>query len=742
VSENAPNRELIPLREPPPGRPVGASQPCAACGLLLDPLRAPRVLVFDDGFRFLCCDECLHAFRQGHRHRRKRTPTPLSSTTPLATPAGRTPSGRQIPPAVLPPSEERAHAPWAAVALVVLSMLVGLGGDRPTLALVSAVLTTAACGLALWTSRESARVVGLLGWAVGPAGAITAAGWAWYAVSTGEGGWLGVQGAALAAGAMVARAFLDRESRKPIEHSVYRLVQNLPARVHVPVKSATDPLAMSMELADADAVRTGEEVVALRGNTLAVDGVVQAGECQVIPYPGASTPIRRTVGNPVLAGAKLVDGAVRVLATRVGDDRALVRVAHFGTRRDREPSPLSRAGELVSRWGALATLGLALGVLVVAEGGGFTAPVAAAAAVLLSAPLLSLRRVAEAPLQAAAATAGARGIVYRSGDALDTVGRVTGVAMSPYGTLTAGRPEVVEFHPLDHGDLQNLIAMAAAAERAAGSHAIARAVDGFARDQRVPVVDVRRPVHHPGQGVTAISPDGQPLVIGSRRLLLDEGISVAVADAEAARAEAAGRTPIFVAQGGRVRAVMTIEDELRVGARPAIQRMFDMGLEVVLLTGDQRGAVQRLAAALDVEHIKGELLPEERGQQVQNMREAGGVVAAVGWPGPDDAALAAADAAIVLGAAGGPAGEKAAALVSDDVRDAAAALFIARAARDASQRAAGVATAAFATIVAAAAAGLIVPGVAALFAVAVDSYCLRAGPRLLRRIALRLPART
>ncbi|MDD9933227.1 MAG: hypothetical protein OXT09_06475, partial [Myxococcales bacterium] len=107
-----------------------------------------------------------------------------------------------------------------------------------------------------------------------------------------------------------------------------------------------------------------------------------------------------------------------------------------------------------------------------------------------------------------------------------------------------------------------------------------------------------------------------------------------------------------------------------------------------------------------------------------------------------DDALSAADAAIVLRAAGGTAGERAGALVSDDVRDAAAALFIARAARDGSLRAVALASIAFATIVAAAAAGLIVPGIAALLAVGVDAYCLRAGARLLRRIALRLPART
>jgi Cu+-exporting ATPase len=550
-----------------------------------------------------------------------------------------------------------------------------------------------------------------------------------------------MEGAALAAAAIVARAWLDRRAREPLERALSELVK-LPSRVHVPVASTTDPLAMSMQLAEAQTVRTGEEIIAMRSETLAVDGVVQAGEASVRPHPGATTPLRRAPGDPMLAGAVVVEGAVRVLATRVGDERSLVRLARLASVRDRAPAPLARTIDVVTRFGGGGALVVVAAIVLLVKDAGSSAPFAAASAVLLAAPLLALRRATESPLRAAAATAGARGIVYHSAAALDRLGRVTTAAMSPHGVLTENWPVVVEFHVLDGSPADGLIAMAAAAEGAAGEHPIARALALFAADRAVPEVEVRRPVHHPGKGVTAISPQGQPLVIGSRRLLLEEGISVAVADAEAAHAEAAERTPIFIALDGRVRAVMTLHYELRVGARAAVQRMFDLGLEVVLLTGDQRGAVQAIAAGIDVEHVKAELLPEERGQQVRSLRDAGGVVAALGRPGEDDAALAAADAGVVLGAAGGSAAERAVALVGDDVRDAAAALWIDRAARDASHRAVLIATLAFALVVAAASASLIAPGVAAMIAAAVDAYCLPTGARLLQRIGRRLPARS
>ncbi len=736
TADDSRGRELPPLSSPPESRPRAPSEPCEGCGSLLDPLRAPRVLAFEDGYRFLCSAECERDFRLGARQRRAPTPVSQRAATLHQTP--KTGSARVVPLAFPPLHAQPGRGLWLGLGGVSAALVLGFFAGSPALATGSAVCSCLAAGAALWTAAPVLKRGGWLSFGLGPAGAMLAALSARAGLDSGSTGWLGLEGAALAALAVVARAWLDQQAREPVEAAVHRLVLKLPARVHVPVASASDPLAMALQLVEVESIRTGEEVIAMRGETLAVDGVVRAGEARVLPYPGATAPVRRAEGDCVLAGAIVVEGGLRVLASRVGDDRSLMRITRFGDRHQRDGAPLSRLSAAVAQWGGVATLALALAVALL----GPASPLAAAASVLLAAPLLSLRRAAEAPLRAAAAMAAARGIVFHSAGALDAAGRASVVAMSPHGVLTESRPEVVELHALDLVDSDALIAVATAAERATGNHPIARALERFSGERGLPDLEVRRPVHHPGKGVTAISPQGQPLVIGSRRLLLEEGVSVAAADAEAARAEASERTPIFIALDGRVRAVMTLHYEPRVGARPAVQRMYDLGLEVVLLTGDQRGAVQALGAGLDIEHVKAELLPEERGHEVRSLRDAGGTVVALGRPGEDDSALAAADAAIVLAAAGGAATEHAVALVSDDVRDAAAALFIARAARDSAWRAAGVAGAAFALVVAAAAAGLIVPGIAAVIAVAVDAYCLPAGTRLLRRIALRLPERS
>jgi soluble P-type ATPase len=165
---------------------------------------------------------------------------------------------------------------------------------------------------------------------------------------------------------------------------------------------------------------------------------------------------------------------------------------------------------------------------------------------------------------------------------------------------------------------------------------------------------------------------------GNRHALLNAGVSVAVADREAQRAEAMGRTVVFLAVGGRVRALFVLEDPVRAEARAAVQTLIDLGVEVVLLAGDHRTTVESLARPLDITHIKAELTSEERAHEVTRLRDAGVGVAVVGRAPDDELALATSDVALTLDAAGGV-HEGDIAVGSDDLRDAADALVLASA---------------------------------------------------------------
>jgi P-type E1-E2 ATPase len=170
--------------------------------------------------------------------------------------------------------------------------------------------------------------------------------------------------------------------------------------------------------------------------------------------------------------------------------------------------------------------------------------------------------------------------------------------------------------------------------------------------------------------------------VGGRALMLEEKIGVAVADGRVTELEAQGRSVLLVALGDRLVGLIALMDGLRPGARAAVQKLLDSRIEPVLLSGEARETCETIARALDIEHVRPEVLPADRGPEVRALAEGGSVVAVVGHPQRDDGSLGAADVAVAMGSAGSTPGEWSVSLASDDVRDAATALPIPHAARE------------------------------------------------------------
>ena len=629
---------------------------------------------------------------------------------------------------------------WAAAISALGAAVAAWPGLVAGGAVVSASLSALSAALVLYNTWPARPDLGWLGWAAAPGGVVAAALGSYLVLLEGHGSWWGLEGASAAALLLAARLWLERRCNRPVARTLASVVEQLPSTARVPAVAGMASSDTELRPVPAESLRTGQEIVALEGDVVAVDGVVKAGGALALLHPGASTPVPRKQGDPLLAGARIVSGAVRVMATRVGPQRALVRPQRYGDGAARDGAVVAQRAYQLARWGGALVWLAAASIWLVVEPAGFSTPLCSAAAVLIAAPLSALRSGTSVSLVAAGAAAGLRGIVFQDARALERAGLVSVAAIFPHGTLTKGKPEVAELLALHGADADEIVALAAAAEAEARGQPIAMAILRFAERRGVTPTAVRRVNVLPGRGLTALAPGGEELIVGNRRLLLDEGVSVAMADAEAVRFEASGDTSLFVALGGQLRAVLSLHDPVRPGARAAIQRMLDLGIEVVLLSGDQRGTVEALGRGLDVAHVKAELLPEERAQEVTRLGSTGDRVAAFGHPGTDDAALAAAEVPIVLGAAGGAAGEHAIALVSTDFRDAAAALWIARLARNEAQRAVRTALGSFVLALTAAGVGVLTPAAAALLAALTDTHAARVGARLLGRVALRLPA--
>ena len=715
-----------------PARPRAELLPCPACGKPTDALRAARIVLLDDRTHFLCSVACRDAFRRGERTHQRETPPPPRPSVPDRVREATRPR-IDLPSAPRPQAPPTRPPPLLAGFFAVLALALAPFASIWAAAIASAALSMAAALAALAHGASMRKQVGTLAWAVGPAGVALAAIAALVARNDHVESWSAFLGAGLAALAIVVRVGLDSRAREPIAALLHALLGHLPARVRIP---AGDPDELRYEEVPTKRIRTGEEILSIEGEVVGVDGVIQGGEASVLLHPGTSSASTRSVGDPILAGARVIRGAIRLLSTHVGPERALVRLTRFGTA-ERDGASIVRLADRVTRIGGIFALLFAVGGLALTGNPGLAGRLAAAAAVLIAAPLLSARRCAEAPLVTAAAAAARRGILFPDPRTLEKAGRVATTALCASGTITEGTCEVVDLHLVGEGDAAELLGLVAGAQEP-HDHRFARAICDYARARDVQFVAVRRSQIQSGRGVTAQTREGA-LVIGNRGLLLEAGVSVALADAEAARAEERGQTALFIGLAGRVRGVLAIREEMHVGSRAAVQRMFDQRMEVVLLSGNHRTTMEAVAKHLDVTHVKAELLPRERGAEVKRLRESGGVVGVVGRTDGDRDAIEAADVAVILGEAGGPGRPGAITTTSRDVRDAAAALWIARAARSEAVRGVLLAVGAGAPLVAGAAMGWIAPGVAALFSVGIDAFALPVGSRLLRRIDRRIP---
>jgi Cu+-exporting ATPase len=269
-----------------------------------------------------------------------------------------------------------------------------------------------------------------------------------------------------------------------------------------------------------------------------------------------------------------------------------------------------------------------------------------------------------------------RGISYRSPADWDRAGDVSIAAFCARGTVLLGEPELADLESIGKMSAEQVLSLAAGAE-SASSHPVAAAVRRAASARRIRPNAVRSPVVQPGLGVSAIAASGEPLLVGSRALMLREKVSVALAEQKITDIESHGREVLLVASGGKLAGVIGLQDGLRPGARAAVQHLLDAQVEPVLLSGDSRETCEAIGRALDIEHVRAETLAEDRAREIERLSQGGLTVAVIGRSRPDESALSAAHVAVAMPSPGAS-GEWAVMLASDDVRDGALAISLAR----------------------------------------------------------------
>ena len=644
--------------------PYEPSVPCARCARGVDPLRAACVSAYDEGLHYFCSRACSDAHREAEaRHAERVAQGAARSAT--ATVSSRAPVDA-VARRVEPSPSSTPLWPLLATALALgLGYLPFAGAPR-----IAALLLVGVAALFASQTSRTRRDGGVVSWLEAPLGIALLA-----LASLLEERPMLLLAAGLGSALMWTQERALERAHSTLAAKREELAARLGAHVRVLVPGTSERVERPVT-----ALRSGDELDVETAQVVPADALVLAGEAEVLPYPDAREALPRRPGDALLAGALVASGSLRLRALRVGDDRTLFRALDDSDSGPGLTRVLAWAAAARLTWVAAASLvPAAIIALVSAERA--AEALANFATALLALPTLLAARGAHMPWRSAQRWAAARGLCFRDFLALDKASRIDTVALRVEGALVPRTYTLVELCPLSTSHTpQALLQLALSAESAAAEHGIARAIRAYAEPLGVRPTALRRLAYTKGRGITALTDGDGGLVLGNREALLSAGVSVAVADREAQRAEVAGRRVVFLALGGHVRALLVFEQSVRPEARVAMQSLFDLGLEVELVSGDHRGTVEAIARPLDVLHVKAELSAAQRAAEIKRLRDGDARVAAMGLLPNDEALLGAAELALCLDAAQ-LAGERELTSASRDLRDGAAAFAIARAAR-------------------------------------------------------------
>jgi len=408
------------------------------------------------------------------------------------------------------------------------------------------------------------------------------------------------------------------------------------------------------------AVRFGDEVVVRPGERIPVDGVVVAGESAVDEsmLTGESMPVEKRTGDAVIGATINGTGAFHYHATSLGADSVLARIVRLVRDAQATRAPIQALADRVSAVFVPVVMQIAIVTFVVwfvaldAPGGGVTAGVrafAAAIAVLVIACPCAMGLAVPTAVMVATGRAAQEGLLIKGGAALQRAGDVRTVVLDKTGTVTAGKPVVTDVVPVRGARWASadVVRLAASVERAS-EHPLAAAIVGHAEspDALLDVTDFRSTTGHGAQGTVA----GERVAIGNAALMAALGVDVAPLADDTTRLTDDAKSLVYVAVNGALAGVIAVADPVRPTSRAAVARLRAMGLDVVMLTGDNARTATAVARAAGIDRVVAGLLPEGKVAEIERIkRERGHAVAMVGDGVNDAPALARADVGMAIG---------------------------------------------------------------------------------------------
>lgn len=401
-----------------------------------------------------------------------------------------------------------------------------------------------------------------------------------------------------------------------------------------------------------DQVQVGDLVRVRPGQKIPVDGRVVEGQSWVDEsmLTGESLPVAKKVGDQVVGASLNQQGSLIVETNKVGQDTTLAQIIHLVQAAQGSKAPIAQLADRVSAVfvPVVMTLALVAGLAWYLIGGqSWAFALTISIAVLVIACPCALGLATPTAIMVGTGKGAEQGILIKSGTALEMAHQVNAVVLDKTGTLTQGQPQVTDVLPLTGWTPDQLLALAAAAE-VNSEHPLGQAIVAGARERELALPEVSDFQSLTGFGIQ-VRLDQVTYYLGNRRLMQEQGLDLGQADDQAAALAAGGKTPIYVGTREELLGLIAVADPLKETSPEAVRRLKAMGLQVIMLTGDNAKTAQALAAEAGIDQVISDVLPADKAQVVADLQAKGLKVAMVGDGINDAPALAQADVGLAIG---------------------------------------------------------------------------------------------
>jgi Cu+-exporting ATPase len=398
-------------------------------------------------------------------------------------------------------------------------------------------------------------------------------------------------------------------------------------------------------------VEVGDVVRVRPGEKIPVDGEVIEGYTSVDEsmLTGESIPVEKKTGDQVTGASLNKNGTITFRATRVGSDTALAQIIRLVEQAQGSKAPIAQLADVVSGYFVpiVMLIALAAGAAWLISGQSVAFSMSIFTAVLVIACPCALGLATPTAIMVGTGKGAENGILIKGGAALEEMHRIQTVVLDKTGTVTEGRPVVTDVVVTNGMDADELLQLAASAEKGS-EHPLGDAIVQSAEAKGLPFLPLERFQAMPGKGIEARI-GGRDLLLGNTLLMHEKGIDLEGLAERSGALAAGGKTPMFVAIDNMAAGLVAVADVPKESSREAIRKMRDMGLQVVMITGDNRRTAEAIAAQVGVDRVLSEVLPRDKADAVKKLQAEGRKVAMVGDGMNDAAALAQADIGIAIG---------------------------------------------------------------------------------------------